>query len=1017
MSTTAILHIASPSGAPAALWWGTGSDECAVLAGESVAADVQSWLAEAILNFRAVRILDEMPDEIVDRGDWKVIDVGGDPAGELRTRAVAWMREMHGDQATVRLGTPLERTRYAFAAERAGALAQAANESSVSPWRARANDRISLRVRAFTDSRDDRLTVVVGSHEPAKDSELALPYALALLGERELRLVLPAGTEWPTLARVPWLDADIRVFVHDDDDPVSVREVPIPQRAAALATHDDALVTHIHDLGHRADLVSELVEWADHHPELVTAHRSGALGWHCRGRSVLDIRRTRAGVAVRGGVASKSGDYGPLVEHEFGAMGDDPATSAAVIAAAEAAIQARLSGDDAGHREHRFQARLAHSDMAGRLGLREMLREFPAFRPGVDKPGRGYLDFLAAGDDGRAHVVETKIGHDPMIALQALDYWVWAEAHRSELAAMLGTDPDRSARVDLVVHRDEGRPLVDRFTAAVLERLDRSVRWSSYQTLGDLDGDLAVEAVPRRRVTTGGRWAEILGRRVESAAETRGDAVRYGWYSAETEGFVSDSSPAASALIEADHAHSHLGHVRSSQRYALNLFGALDVDGVADILADWFGPMGTADLPAFEWTDETDTLRESTAERPHKTQVDVLLRGTTAEGRRVAALVEVKLTETGFGTCSHAENAPADVAQICAQPGGFGGDPDGCWQLRNRDVGMRRRYDEFLTVTPEAVTTGGCPFRRANQPMRLAALAGALEERDHDEVIVALTAPNGHVAVHRQWADATRILGSRLRVLEPSRVAEALTVRTQLELADLYGVRGRPSSPSCTRELKEALGWQLVAELVRRHPGVFTVLETHPGGGMYDCLALYVPPARAVVQLNREGSLHFEVGESMSDVWERLVQHGPEAVADRVAARIDVSDARSTGDDPGVVAMMAAIAGAVADAGWTWRNGIFDTSGYGGGPVTEWFDRFGLNLQGGGEDHGLDQPGYRYWFLVRGDVVAAALDARGRGWVDGGEFELTEDGGRGAFLGRVVSLAIQAAPEGDEPDG
>lgn len=33
----------------------------------------------------------------------------------------------------------------------------------------------------------------------------------------------------------------------------------------------------------------------------------------------------------------------------------------------------------------------------------------------------------------------------------------------------------------------------------------------------------------------------------------------------------------------------------------------------------------------------------------------------------------------------------------------------------------------------------------------------------------------------------------------------------------------------------EAASWRLTAELVRRYPNRFSVIETHPGGGQYNC--------------------------------------------------------------------------------------------------------------------------------------------------------------------------------------
>ena len=111
------------------------------------------------------------------------------------------------------------------------------------------------------------------------------------------------------------------MFVHEGDDPDSVREVPIPTRPMVLERYADKIVTHVADLGERVEWIRELTEWADTHRELVPAHRPSYLAWHCRGRSVLEIRRAKAGLRVRAGVISSRPEetpYSPGVELEVG---------------------------------------------------------------------------------------------------------------------------------------------------------------------------------------------------------------------------------------------------------------------------------------------------------------------------------------------------------------------------------------------------------------------------------------------------------------------------------------------------------------------------------------------------------------------------------------------------------------------------------------------------------------------------------------------------------------------------
>ena len=51
--------------------------------------------------------------------------------------------------------------------------------------------------------------------------------------------------------------------------------------------------------------------------------------------------------------------------------------------------------------------------------------------------------------------------------------------------------------------------------------------------------------------------------------------------------------------------------------------------------------------------------------------------------------------------------------------------------------------------------------------------------------------------------------------------------------------------------------WWIASELVRGHPSL-KVVETHPGGGQYDCLSIVTTEHYTVtlIDLNRSGSIH-----------------------------------------------------------------------------------------------------------------------------------------------------------------
>ena len=60
--------------------------------------------------------------------------------------------------------------------------------------------------------------------------------------------------------------------------------------------------------------------------------------------------------------------------------------------------------------------------------------------------------------------------------------------------------------------------------------------------------------------------------------------------------------------------------------------------------------------------------------------------------------------------------------------------------------------------------------------------------------------------------------------------------------------------------LKRALAWWIAAEMIRRHPNEIRAIETHPGGGQYDCVSLYRRHAEdaLVAHMNLEGHITHE---------------------------------------------------------------------------------------------------------------------------------------------------------------
>lgn len=940
-----------------------------------------------------------------------MVDIDGGPE-----EANAWMQwRFESSSALAGEAGSLGHRRYEFARYHAAELASAAvGDRMVSPFRP--GRRVSRRTVLFTDGPEETLIAVVGVHEPARDVDLALPYAMEFVGDRDLTLVLPEGCEWPTLTRITWLDHHIRVFTYRTGT-LDLAECSVPLQADVMEAAVAGPAAPPHSLTPaQAGWADEVIGWADGHPRLTASHRTGYLAWQVEGRKVLEIRRAAGGrLRIAAGVAPGSDSAkatGQVVEV------DGPIEDPTLIREhVRRAIAARLHGDDTTHIEHRFQARLLELSPDERMGLTTLAPEFPAMRPRHDGFARGFIDFVGVDADGRLHVVETKVGaSESSVLLQALDYWVWVEANRSAIAAELDADPDRRASLDVVVLLAPDGALLHRHNRHIAERLKRSVPLRVWTARGDLDGRVQLSEAPFGATRASETWPSRMRRR--AIAATSLDQPRSG-----PDEPLTAMSPLAlehaTELRDRGELHSHVYLPHSSQRFALELFSPLDEAGVSELLARTFGPVAEAAGPVFEWSDPDDVLQESTRDRPSRTTVDVLLEGTTIDQRRVALLVEVKLTETAFGGCSHAEVAPTDARLQCSHPGAFGDDPERCWQLRNRDAGSRRRYDEFLMLSPAPQSARGCAFRWSNQPMRNAALATAMVSTGrYDECKVALTTPSGHTSMRRRWADTAELVGHDvMTLLEPEHVLAAIAAPESVaQLCSRYGLgAASPDWPDIT--IRDPLGWQVAVTLYAGLADRYQLVESHPGGGMYDCLEISRRNGDqdgGFIHINLDGSIHAwrhgSPQDSQQDWWRPVARGETPQVAGRSSTVLD----RQPSPDRQWYPVIPRIA-ARHRRTHRWRQNLGDTDH---SPEPPWYSRIDTRRQPSDTSGGaVSVANPDVWFLAGqaagpGSVVAVMDLAADLGWTeDGRVFDLTIDA---AEFESVVREAIDQRPDGGD---
>ncbi len=384
---------------------------------------------------------------------------------------------------------------------------------------------LSAMARWFHDPNDELLVVVVGAHELPDVTDDILAYALAWQRDRDLVLVLPDTRLGLTLERLPWIDTPVRVFTYTADLTLKPEVIPtrpeVLDRAAQRPLHPGVE----HNLGNAHGFVQSLVAHLDDHWALVAAHRQSYLAWHCLGRQVICISRTGSGASIVAGVNYKKPPQG---EEPALVMPVVQELTPVQIAEAERrvadAVWKRLAGHDLGHVEHRMQAALAATNLAG-LGITQHpRREYPAWR-GDKRPG--FIDFLALDRRNVLHVVETKVGtSDVKGVLQTLDYAIWVQANAEKIRADVGwpsasrPGPETVA-LDFVLAPKGHGPAVGPYLAGQLEALAGDVPWR-VSIVTDPFADTPEMTVPTPRAVPpvgpfvaqavqGPRWAAHVG--------------------------------------------------------------------------------------------------------------------------------------------------------------------------------------------------------------------------------------------------------------------------------------------------------------------------------------------------------------------------------------------------------------------------------------------------------------------------------------------------------------------------
>ncbi len=341
----------------------------------------------------------------------------------------------------------------------------------------------------------DAVVCEFGPEDPKGAAWQMLAYGLEYVerhGRHRLILILPE-----TAARVCALRAAllrpglVEVWRYGEDDQLQMIAVPTWREALPFFSATRPGVEFRPDPQDTAGLpgwLLELGDWVESRAvERVRIRNYWA--WHYRGRAVLIVQsrsakpaghRVIAGVKYTG---TNIGRFGAdtYVDFEVSA-GEGPTDEqlAAVRGQVDEAIERRRVKVDAGHGEHMLQATIGREPAL--VGMRHVRRELAAGR--LTAGGAAYIDFLGIDDDGRLHVIETKLGHsDAQLGVQGLDYWGWATAHAEELRQKLQgqghdeLDADAEVTLRFVIGMKEPGRFLHAAARATIRALHPDIPW------------------------------------------------------------------------------------------------------------------------------------------------------------------------------------------------------------------------------------------------------------------------------------------------------------------------------------------------------------------------------------------------------------------------------------------------------------------------------------------------------------------------------------------------------------
>jgi hypothetical protein len=203
-----------------------------------------------------------------------------------------------------------------------------------------------------------------------------------------------------------------------------------------------------------------------------------------------------------------------------------------------------------------------------------------------------------------------------------------------------------------------------------------------------------------------------------------------------------------------------------------------------------------------------------------------------------------------------------------------------------------------------------------------------------------------------------------------------------------------PAVPAMRRIVSES--WWIASVLAARHPE-YLVWEMHPGGGMYDCLALWKPGEHPSVQMNRVGSIHVlsstDFRLNWSDVLADPSPHGT-VKAIEGAAGLPMGGPRPS-STPRTLAyrfIATLLRLQLHDRhDWDARNEFLDSAEWEVEELRGYLDRFPVAVEAArtAPEIGLhSEPQSHFWAILRDEEPVAIISIDGVLYRDGETFDL-----------------------------